>query len=323
MKLTRSVPFAALAILLATGCDKSAAAPPHPKLPNWNARPTRPSAPTGTRTTTRRPENRRRTRRHRARAHADRGSPRGPRAQQNEAAAAEAEKLRQREEALANREGKLEQLETTLEEKDDQLQQRGQQLNERERELAGREALALAEPNGDDDPTPVGDYGMFHDSLSPYGSWFETPDYGYVWQPVIVRDSSWRPYTRGRWVCSDHGWTWVSDEPFGWATYHYGAGPCCAATAGSGCPAANGLPPGSHGAPAAAISAGHRCHRKPSPIAITTGTHGGCDLRHRRLMVQFRGNPPFRRPIHRHCLPYHQNNAFYPKHRQYHQHPCA
>jgi hypothetical protein len=26
----------------------------------------------------------------------------------------------------------------------------------------------------------------------------------------------------GRWVWSDYGWYWASDEPFGWAVYHYG-----------------------------------------------------------------------------------------------------
>src|SRR5262249_23935328 len=35
-------------------------------------------------------------------------------------------------------------------------------------------------------------------------------------------DPFWRPYTVGRWAWSDYGWTWVSDEPFGWAAYHYG-----------------------------------------------------------------------------------------------------
>ncbi len=62
----------------------------------------------------------------------------------------------------------------------------------------------------------------FYQELSPYGSWFESADYGYVWQPAVSRDSSWRPYTRGRWACSDRGWTWITNEPFGWATYHYG-----------------------------------------------------------------------------------------------------
>ena len=32
----------------------------------------------------------------------------------------------------------------------------------------------------------------------------------------------WRPYTQGHWVDTDYGWTWISDEPWGWATYHYG-----------------------------------------------------------------------------------------------------
>ncbi len=62
---------------------------------------------------------------------------------------------------------------------------------------------------------------VFYDSLEPYGEWFETPDYGYVWHPRNV-DDNWRPYTEGNWAYTDSGWTWVSEEPFGWATYHYG-----------------------------------------------------------------------------------------------------
>ncbi|HEX8077550.1 MAG TPA: DUF6600 domain-containing protein, partial [Chthoniobacterales bacterium] len=66
-------------------------------------------------------------------------------------------------------------------------------------------------------------YGMFYQKLEPHGEWLETADYGYVWQPRVAEESrDWRPYTEGRWVYSDAGWTWVSDEPFGWATYHYG-----------------------------------------------------------------------------------------------------
>lgn len=139
---------------------------------------------------------------------------------QGEAAAAQAEAVRKREEALAAREGKLEQIEARQNERESELINTGAQLTKVERELAGREALAFENP--DVEQVPVADYGMFYDSLSSYGSWFETEDYGYVWQPVVVRDSNWRPYSRGRWICSDRGWTWVSDEPFGWATYHYG-----------------------------------------------------------------------------------------------------
>lgn len=65
-------------------------------------------------------------------------------------------------------------------------------------------------------------YDMFYTKLEPYGSWLETPDYGYVWQPRQGQSSNWRPYLNGHWVYTDAGWTWVSDEPFGWATYHYG-----------------------------------------------------------------------------------------------------
>jgi len=67
------------------------------------------------------------------------------------------------------------------------------------------------------------DYQTFYDDLAPYGAWYDSPDYGYVWQPsVYVGDTSWRPYTVGSWAHCDAGWTWCSDEPFGWATYHYG-----------------------------------------------------------------------------------------------------
>ena len=66
-------------------------------------------------------------------------------------------------------------------------------------------------------------YGTFYRKLEPYGAWRETSDYGYVWQPREAEESrNWRPYTDGRWVYTDAGWTWVSEEPFGWATYHYG-----------------------------------------------------------------------------------------------------
>jgi len=139
--------------------------------------------------------------------------------QKGEAAAAGDEALRKREEALIKREDTLERTRSTLNEKEGDLNQRAQQLGGGDRERAGRSALVI----GATEPSrPVADYGIFYDSLSTYGSWFETSDYGYVWQPAVVRDSNWRPYARGYWVCSDRGWTWMSDEPYGWATYHYG-----------------------------------------------------------------------------------------------------
>lgn len=62
---------------------------------------------------------------------------------------------------------------------------------------------------------------FFYDALDPYGQWIDVADYGYCWQPGNV-GSDWRPYTVGEWAYTDAGWTWASDEPFGWATYHYG-----------------------------------------------------------------------------------------------------
>ena len=64
-------------------------------------------------------------------------------------------------------------------------------------------------------------FQTFYDQLSNQGTWIQTNDYGYVWQPT-ENDPNWRPYTYGHWVDSDAGMMWVSDEPFGWATYHYG-----------------------------------------------------------------------------------------------------
>ena len=65
------------------------------------------------------------------------------------------------------------------------------------------------------------DIGFFYDSLAPYGNWIERPGHGWVWTPRDV-SASWRPYQAGHWVWSDQGWTWLTDEPYGWATYHYG-----------------------------------------------------------------------------------------------------
>jgi|CXWL01.1.fsa_nt_gi hypothetical protein len=42
-----------------------------------------------------------------------------------------------------------------------------------------------------------------------------------VWRPLGV-ESSWRPYSRGRWRYTPSGLTWISYEPWGWLTYHYG-----------------------------------------------------------------------------------------------------
>ena len=64
------------------------------------------------------------------------------------------------------------------------------------------------------------------DDLNEYGEWIYTRNYGYVWKPYansVSGYSNWSPYRYGhwRWV-PPYGWTWVNDESWGWATYHYG-----------------------------------------------------------------------------------------------------
>jgi hypothetical protein len=63
---------------------------------------------------------------------------------------------------------------------------------------------------------------FFYNNLEG-GSWIEVGNYGYCWQPdIAASDPSWRPYADGYWAYTEDGWTWVSYEDFGWATYHYG-----------------------------------------------------------------------------------------------------
>lgn len=64
------------------------------------------------------------------------------------------------------------------------------------------------------------------EDLNDNGEWINTSDYGYVWRPyrnVTSRYDNWSPYRYGQWrLLPYYGWTWVNDEPWGWATYHHG-----------------------------------------------------------------------------------------------------
>jgi len=60
------------------------------------------------------------------------------------------------------------------------------------------------------------------DDLDEYGHWRYVADYGPVWTPVGVAPG-WAPYRVGHWVFVEPwGWTWVEDEPWGFAPFHYG-----------------------------------------------------------------------------------------------------
>jgi len=62
----------------------------------------------------------------------------------------------------------------------------------------------------------------FYDELSPYGTWINDPEYGYVWRPDVDQ-AEFRPYyTNGRWAMTEYGNTWVSNYDWGWAPFHYG-----------------------------------------------------------------------------------------------------
>jgi hypothetical protein len=65
------------------------------------------------------------------------------------------------------------------------------------------------------------DVSVFYDDLAPYGTWVDMPRYGYVWVPRHMH-YGWRPYTHGRWVWTDYGWTWISAFEWGWIPFHYG-----------------------------------------------------------------------------------------------------
>jgi hypothetical protein len=80
-------------------------------------------------------------------------------------------------------------------------------------------------PPAPEAPAPMAAYGPegqpFYEDLQPYGEWVYVDGPGWVWSPYNVA-ADWRPYSMGHWALTDDGWTWASDEEFGWATYHYG-----------------------------------------------------------------------------------------------------
>jgi hypothetical protein len=126
-----------------------------------------------------------------------------------------------------------------------QLHEKQAALDERERVLDSREQQITISPQPPPEAAPApaasgpapaqeqaapapaysvdASYQNFYDLLAPYGSWVALDPYGYVWQPSAgTHDFNWRPYTLGHWAYTDDGWTWMSDEAFGWITYHYG-----------------------------------------------------------------------------------------------------
>jgi len=61
-----------------------------------------------------------------------------------------------------------------------------------------------------------------YEDLDEYGDWSYVAGYGPCWRPraIVV---GWAPYRFGHWVyLGPWGWTWVENEPWGFAPFHYG-----------------------------------------------------------------------------------------------------
>jgi len=165
-----------------------------------------------------------------------------------------------------------------------QLSQRESDVDAREKAMAGKEnatpaAQAPAERSESESYEPrdreprvrepresgpsgaARGYSTFYTRLESDGDWIETGDYGYVFHPREAESSRWRPYTNGRWAYTDVGWTWISEESFGWATYHYGR-------------CTHGRRRGFHGARATNTSAGRRFRPKRVSISAPEFTIG-------------------------------------------------
>ncbi|RLJ71903.1 DUF6600 domain-containing protein [Pedobacter alluvionis] len=93
--------------------------------------------------------------------------------------------------------------------------------------LAGTTTLVRAQDYQNDyqnDGYSTGNISLqtFYDELSPYGTWIQDPQYGYVWRPDVDQNEFRPYYTNGRWAMTEYGNTWVSNYDWGWAPFHYG-----------------------------------------------------------------------------------------------------
>jgi hypothetical protein len=59
-------------------------------------------------------------------------------------------------------------------------------------------------------------------ALDAAGHWQRSAAYGEVWRPDAL-PGDWAPYRDGRWRwIPPWGWTWIDDQPWGFAPFHYG-----------------------------------------------------------------------------------------------------
>ena len=66
-------------------------------------------------------------------------------------------------------------------------------------------------------------YAYGSSDLNYYGSYYNIPGYGMMWQPYFA-GAGWDPFMNGAWAFSPgFGYAWVSGYPWGWTPYHYGS----------------------------------------------------------------------------------------------------
>lgn len=66
-------------------------------------------------------------------------------------------------------------------------------------------------------------YAYGASDLNYYGSFYNIPGYGPMWQPYLV-GAGWDPFMNGAWTWyPGAGYTWVSAYPWGWTPYRYGS----------------------------------------------------------------------------------------------------
>jgi len=66
-------------------------------------------------------------------------------------------------------------------------------------------------------------YSYGASDLNYYGSFYNLPGYGMMWQPYLI-GAGWDPFMNGAWMWyPGAGYTWVSAYPWGWMPYRYGS----------------------------------------------------------------------------------------------------
>ncbi|WP_026090901.1 DUF6600 domain-containing protein [Sandarakinorhabdus sp. AAP62] len=74
-----------------------------------------------------------------------------------------------------------------------------------------------AQPGAQWGPEDVPSIDVFRQPLSLHGRWLQSPQWGLVFVPNAP--NGWRPYQNGQWLENRF---WLSADPWGWATDHYG-----------------------------------------------------------------------------------------------------